>query len=127
MASISVRQRAQHILQRSLRPFSGATTSGTWGKPENEYAFETKAVHGGVKPDEKTGAVLTPLYLSTTFAQESVAKYLERGYSYTRSNNPTITAIEAKAALIENGYGASFFGTGMAATNTIMNTFFENR
>jgi len=125
MASISVRQRAQHILQRSLRSFSGATTSGTWGKPENEYAFETKAVHGGVKPDEKTGAVLTPLYLSTTFAQESVAKYLERGYSYTRSNNPTITAIEAKAALIENGYGASFFGTGMAATNTIMNTFLK--
>lgn len=125
MSCTSIRQRSQAVL-RQIRQFSGASVSGTWGKAESEYAFETKAVHGGVAPDEKTGAVLTPLYLSTTFAQESVALYGRRGYSYTRTDNPTVRALEEKSALIENAYGSCFFATGMAATNTIFNTFLKN-
>jgi len=102
------------------------TTSGTWGKPQNEYGFETNLVHAGVSPDKETGAILTPLYISTTFAQPSVAKYLSTGYSYSRSNNPTLTVLENKAKEIENGAGASFFGTGMAAVNTVFNAFLKN-
>ena len=63
--------------------------SGTWG--EGTLAQATSLVHAGVSPDEKSGAILTPLYLSTTFTQESVEKYLAKGYSYSRTNNPTIS------------------------------------
>merc|ERR1712176_641488 len=59
-----------------------------------------------------------PLFLSTTFVQESDAKYLEKGYSYSRTNNPTVTALEKKLATLEMGAGACAFGTGMAATTT---------
>jgi len=62
--------------------------------------------------------VLTPLFLSTTFVQESVDKYLAKGYSYSRTNNPTVSVLESKLAVIENGAGASAFGTGMAATTS---------
>merc|ERR1712241_1370825 len=54
--------------------------------------------------------------LSTTFVQESVEKYLAKGYSYSRTNNPTVTALEQKLAAVEGGTGACAFGTGMAAT-----------
>merc|ERR1712032_1058260 len=57
-----------------------------------------------------------PLFLSTTFIQESVDKYLEKGYSYSRTNNPTTSALESKLAILERGSGACAFGTGMAAT-----------
>jgi len=56
--------------------------------------------------------------LSTTFVQESVGKYLEKGYSYSRTNNPTVTALETKLAALEGGAGACAFGTGMAATTS---------
>merc|ERR1712176_812860 len=59
-----------------------------------------------------------PLFLSTTFVQESDAKYLEKGYSYSRTNNPTVTALEKKLATLEMGAGACAFGTGMAATTS---------
>jgi len=103
-----------------------ATTSGTWGKPEGEYDFQTQLVHGGQAPCPLTGAVLAPLYMSTTFAQESIAKYKRRGFSYTRSSNPTVSAFEAKAAIIENGVGGTAFATGMAAINTVFNSFLKS-
>merc|ERR1712232_1166933 len=62
------------------------------------------------------GAILTPLFLSTTFVQDSVEDYLKKGYSYSRTNNPTTTALEQKLAAVEGGVGACAFGTGMAAT-----------
>jgi len=79
---------------------------------------DTNLVHAAVSPDEKTGAILTPLILSTTFTQESVDKYLGKGFSYSRTNNPTTSALEEKLAKIENGAGAAAFGTGMAATTS---------
>jgi len=92
------------------------TKSGSW--MEGQLGFDTQMVHAAVKPDEKTGAILTPLYLSTTFVQDSVEDYLAKGFSYSRSNNPTVSTLEEKLAILENGAGAAAFGTGMAATTS---------
>jgi len=75
-------------------------------------------VHAAVEPEQRSGAILTPLFLSTTFVQDSVELYLKKGYSYSRTNNPTVTALEKKLAAVENGAGACAFGTGMAATTS---------
>ena len=86
-------------------------------------SMDTEVVHGGVNPDEKTGAILTPVYLSTTFVQESVDKYLDKGFSYSRTANPTVQMREEKVARMENGYGAICVGTGMSATASCINGF----
>jgi len=93
-----------------------ATKSGTW--MDGSRALDTDLVHAAVSPEEKSGAILTPLFLSTTFVQDSVEDYLKKGYSYSRTNNPTVTALETKLAALENGVGACAFGTGMAATTS---------
>jgi len=93
-----------------------ATKSGTW--IEGPVNLETDLVHAGVSPEVGSGAILTPLFLSTTFVQDSVEEYLQKGYSYSRTNNPTTKALELKLAQIERGAGASAFGTGMAATTS---------
>jgi len=85
---------------------------------EGSRALDTDLVHAAVAPEEKSGAILTPLFLSTTFVQDSVEDYLKKGYSYSRTNNPTVTALESKLAAVENGAGACAFGTGMAATTS---------
>jgi cystathionine gamma-lyase len=83
--------------------------------------FKTREVRAGVRPDPVTGAILTPIYQTTTYVQESVDKYLEKGYSYSRSGNPTVTALETKITALEGGVGSLCFATGMAATScTIM-------
>merc|ERR1719401_1334376 len=92
------------------------TKAGTW--MEGPLHQDTDLVHAAISPEEKSGAVLTPLFLSTTFVQDSVAEYLQKGYSYSRTNNPTVTALETKLATLENGVGAAAFGTGMAATTS---------
>ena len=79
--------------------------------------FKTREVHAGVSPDPVTGAILTPIYQTTTYVQESVDKYLEKGYSYSRSGNPTVTALEEKITALEGGVGSLCFATGMAATS----------
>jgi cystathionine beta-lyase/cystathionine gamma-synthase len=99
-----------------VRAFAG---SGEWLPEANKFA--TEAVHSGVAPDEKTGAILTPLFLSTTFVQESVEKYLDKGFSYSRTANPTVSALQTRIATLENGHAAHCFGTGMAATSTVVN------
>jgi cystathionine beta-lyase/cystathionine gamma-synthase len=95
---------------------SKAAKSGTW--IDGPRKLETDLVHAAVSPEPASGAVLTPLFLSTTFVQESVDKYLAKGYSYSRTNNPTVTVLESKLAHVEGGAGASAFGTGMAATTS---------
>jgi len=83
--------------------------------------FKTREVRAGVRPDPVTGAILTPIYQTTTYVQESVDKYLEKGYSYSRSGNPTVSALEEKITALEGGAGSLCFATGMAATScTIM-------
>ncbi len=79
--------------------------------------FKTREVHAGVSPDPVTGAILTPIYQSTTYVQESVDKYMEKGYSYSRSGNPTVVALENRITALEGGFGSACFATGMAATS----------
>jgi len=79
--------------------------------------FTTRQVHAGVVPDPATGAILTPIYQTTTYVQESVDQYLAKGYSYSRSANPTVRALENKLTDLEGGADTICFGTGMAAIN----------
>jgi cystathionine gamma-lyase len=85
--------------------------------------FNTRQVHAGVTPDPVTGSILTPIYQSTTFVQPSVDEYLKKGYSYSRSGNPTVKALELKLADLEGGAGCAAFGTGMAAISSVMLAF----
>ena len=80
--------------------------------------FATKAVHAGVQPDPTTGAIMTPIYQTSTFVQESPG--IHKGYEYARSQNPTRTALETAIAILENGkYGLSF-SSGLAATDAVL-------
>ena len=85
--------------------------------------FRSKQIHAGVTPDPTTGAILTPIFQSTTFVQESVDSYLSKGFSYSRSGNPTVRALEKKLAELEGGYDATCYGTGMSAVNCTMLAF----
>lgn len=82
-----------------------------------QRGFTTRQVHSGVVPDPVTGAILTPIYQTTTYVQASVDRYLEKGYSYSRSANPTVRALENKLTDLEGGVDTICFGTGMAAVN----------
>jgi cystathionine beta-lyase/cystathionine gamma-synthase len=82
--------------------------------------FTTKQIHAGVEPDPVTGSILTPIYQSTTFVQDSVDEYLAKGFSYSRSGNPTVTALEKKLAILENGAACTCYGTGMAAIQAVI-------
>jgi cystathionine gamma-lyase len=82
--------------------------------------FSTKQIHAGVEPDPVTGAILTPIYQTTTYVQESVDRYLSRGYSYSRSGNPTVRALERKLAELEGGADCACFATGMAAIHAVL-------
>jgi len=95
-----------------------ALKSGQW--MEGEVGYPTKLVHAGVSPDPISGAILTPIYQSTTYIQDSIEEYLDKGYSYARTNNPTVSVLENKIAELEGGYGAACFGTGMAATISVV-------
>lgn len=82
--------------------------------------FSTKQIHAGVEPDPVTGAILTPVYQTTTFVQDSVDEYLAKGYSYSRSGNPTVQALERKLAVLENGAACTCYATGMAAIQAVI-------
>jgi len=85
--------------------------------------FKTKQIHDGVTPDPLTGSILTPIYQTTTYVQDSVDEYLAKGYSYSRSANPTVRALEDKLTALEGGADTTCFGTGMAAINAVFMTF----
>ncbi len=83
-----------------------------------EFGFETRAIHAGQEPDPTTGAIMTPVYLSSTYVQESPGKH--RGYEYSRTHNPTRTAFEACIANLEGGVRGFAFASGCAATTTVL-------
>ncbi|MCA9946314.1 MAG: PLP-dependent transferase, partial [Anaerolineales bacterium] len=83
-----------------------------------KFHLETLAVHAGVEPDPQTGAVMTPIYQTSTFAQTDVAQH--KGYDYSRSDNPTRTALHGALAALEGGQHALAFASGMAAIDTIL-------
>lgn len=85
--------------------------------------FRTRQIHAGVEPDPTTGSILTPIYQTTTYVQESVDRYLSKGYSYSRSGNPTVRALEKKLTALEGGADTACFSTGMAAIQAVMLAF----
>jgi len=85
--------------------------------------FRTRQIHSGVTPDPITGSILTPIYQSTTFVQPSVDEYLSKGFTYSRSGNPTVSALELKLADLEGGVDCACFGTGMSAIHAVMLAF----
>ena len=91
------------------------------GRPNDGFA--TRQVRAGVEPDPATGAILTPIHQTTTYVQPSVDRYRETGYSYSRSHNPTVRALETKLAALEGGVDGGAFGTGMAAIHAVMLAF----
>lgn len=80
--------------------------------------FGTKAIHAGLEPDPATGAIMTPIYQTTTFVQESPGKH--KGYAYARGKNPTRVALEKNIAALEDGKHGLCFSSGMAATDAVI-------
>lgn len=83
--------------------------------------IETKTIHAGVHPDELTGAVMTPIYQTSTYAQNGPGDH--KGYEYARGNNLTRDVLQDNIAALENGLGAVCFGSGLAAIDAIIKTF----
>jgi cystathionine beta-lyase/cystathionine gamma-synthase len=87
----------------------------------NKYGymkFSTKAIHVGQKPDPSTGAIIPPVYLTSTYVQE--APEVHKGYDYTRAGNPNFSNLEQTLAALENGRYATVFSAGLAATTAIL-------
>ena len=82
------------------------------------YQFGTLAIHGGQEPDPSTGAVMPPIYQTSTYAQAAPGDH--QGYEYSRTANPTRTALEKNLAAIEGGAGGACFGSGLAAIDAII-------
>jgi cystathionine gamma-lyase len=80
--------------------------------------FETKVIHAGQRPDPQTGAVMTPIYATSTYAQSSPGEH--KGFDYARTRNPTRDALEACLAELEGGYAGFAFASGMAAIGTVL-------
>ncbi|HPF15103.1 MAG: cystathionine gamma-synthase [Planctomycetes bacterium] len=81
--------------------------------------FETRAIHAGQAPDPQTGAVMTPVYMTSTYAQTAPGKPIA-GYEYSRTHNPTRTALEINLASLEGGRHGLCFSSGLAATNALL-------
>ncbi|MCL4814393.1 MAG: PLP-dependent aspartate aminotransferase family protein [Vicinamibacteraceae bacterium] len=80
-------------------------------------SFNTLCIHGGQEPDPSTGAIITPIYQTSTYVQEELGKH--KGHEYARTSNPTRAALEANLAAIEGGRAGFAFASGMAAINAI--------
>jgi cystathionine gamma-lyase len=80
--------------------------------------FATKAIHAGVHPDPTTGAIMTPIYQTSTYVQDGIGNH--KGYEYSRTLNPTRDALEKNIAAIENGKYGACFGSGLAAIDCII-------
>jgi len=80
--------------------------------------FATKTIHAGVEPDPSTGAIMTPIFQTSTYAQEGAGNH--KGFEYARTQNPTRSALEKNLAALENGTDAICFGSGLAAMDAVM-------
>jgi cystathionine beta-lyase len=84
----------------------------------NNYKLDTKLIHAGVEPDPTTGAIMTPIYQTSTYVQAGPGDH--KGYEYARTQNPTRTVLQNALAAIENGKYGLCFGSGMAATDAVI-------
>ena len=83
--------------------------------------FATKAIHAGIEPDPTTGAIMTPIYQTSTYVQESPGKH--KGYEYARTQNPTRTVLQNNLAALENGTHGICYASGLGATDAILKLF----
>ncbi|WP_018618640.1 cystathionine gamma-synthase [Spirosoma luteum] len=83
--------------------------------------FATKAIHAGIEPDPTTGAIMTPIYQTSTYVQESPGKH--KGYEYARTQNPTRTVLQNNLAALENGKHGICYASGLGATDAILKLF----
>jgi cystathionine beta-lyase len=83
--------------------------------------FGTKAIHAGVEPDPTTGAIMTPIYQTSTYVQPSFGEH--KGYEYSRTHNPTRTALQNNLAALENGKHGICFSSGLAAIDAVIKLF----
>src|ERR1700752_5306893 len=86
-------------------------------KLRSHARFSTICLHAGQEPDPATGAIITPIYQTSTYVQEALGRH--KGFEYARTQNPTRSALEANLAAIEAGKAAFAFPSGMAAINAI--------
>ena len=87
-------------------------------KLSDRARFATICIHAGQEPDPSTGAIITPIFQTSTYVQEGVGKH--KGFEYGRTQNPTRATVEANIAAIERGKAAYAYASGMAAINSIM-------
>jgi cystathionine gamma-lyase len=80
--------------------------------------FATKVIHAGVTPDPSTGAIMTPIFQTSTYVQAAPGDH--KGYEYARTQNPTRSALEANLAALENGTDALCFSSGLAAQDAVI-------
>ena len=85
----------------------------------DDHGFSTRAIHAGQDPDPTTGSVVPPIYATSTYAQDGVGG-LRSGYEYSRSANPTRTALEECIAALEGGTHGFAFASGLAAEDTLL-------
>ena len=85
---------------------------------KNRLDFATRTIHGGQYPDPTTGAVMVPIYATSTYAQASPGEH--KGFEYSRSHNPTRFAFERCVADLESGTAGFAFASGLAAASTIL-------
>jgi len=88
---------------------------------KKQMKFGTRALHAGIEPDPTTGAIMTPIFQTSTYVQAAPGDH--KGYEYARTQNPTRDALQKNLASLENANWALCFGSGMAATDAIMRTF----
>jgi cystathionine gamma-lyase len=84
----------------------------------HRHGFATRAIHAGQQPDPSTGAIMTPIYASSTYVQSSPGEH--KGFDYSRTRNPTRDALEACVANLENGFAGFAFASGMSAMATVL-------
>src|SRR5216117_162370 len=92
---------------------------------KRQHEFATRAIHAGQEPDPSTGAIMTPIYATSTYVQESPGKH--KGYDYARSINPTRLAYEKCIAELESGTRGFAFASGLAAMATVLESLASAR
>ncbi|HRW76398.1 MAG TPA: PLP-dependent transferase, partial [Saprospiraceae bacterium] len=80
--------------------------------------FNTKVIHAGIEPDPTTGAIMTPIYQTSTYVQAAPGDH--KGYEYARTQNPTRRVLEQNLAALENGADGICFGSGLAAMDAVL-------
>jgi cystathionine gamma-synthase len=113
-------QTAQQVRDEGSRDFGSEVHGGRDRWQDGGFGFETLAIHAGQDPDPTTGAVVVPIYQTSTYVQSEVGRH--QGYEYSRSGNPTRTALETCLAALEGGRTGLAFASGLAAEDALLRT-----